>query len=231
MCMFLGLLVPFTVAIFMIYGSKKKQLIGDFWDRLRLSKIKPRFLFIVLFLMPLIVFAATALSLLLGKSAQQFMISNDFKVLKGQGLLGLLILLIAPLFEELGWRGYGIDSLRAYFNLFKTSLIFAFLWALWHLPAFFIKGYYQNELWNTNIIYTINFFLSVVPGVLLINWVYYKNNRSIIIAILFHAIMNLSSALFQTEQFTKCIITILMLAISVVIILHDQYFFFSKRHD
>jgi membrane protease YdiL (CAAX protease family) len=229
--MLLGVLIPAIMAFIMIYGSKNKQLIRDFWDRFSLYKIKPQFLFIVLFLMPLIVFAATAFSLILGKSPKQFMISSEFNVFKGQGLLSLLIMFMAPLFEELGWRGYGVDSLRAYFNLFKTSLIVGFLWALWHLPGFFIKGYYQNELWNTNIVYAINFLISIVPAAILINWVYYKNNRSITIAILFHSMINLFSALFQTEQFTKCIITILLLIVSAYIIVSDKNFFFSKSKD
>jgi membrane protease YdiL (CAAX protease family) len=50
----------------------------------------------------------------------------------------------APAVEELGWRGYGMDSLRSCFSLFTASLYFALLWALWHLPLFFINNYYHK---------------------------------------------------------------------------------------
>ena len=58
----------------------------------------------------------------------------------------LLVLILAAIFEEVGWRGYGMDSLRKNKNYFTATLIFAGLWALWHLPLFFIQGTYQNEI-------------------------------------------------------------------------------------
>ncbi len=226
---FLGIIIPFIAALIMIYGSKNKLLVQDFWDRLRFNRIKLSFIPVILFLMPFVVFLATALSLLFGRSISQFEFSSEYNILKGQGLVSLLILFIAPLFEELGWRGYGVDSLRSKFNLFKTTILFYFLWALWHLPAFFIKGYYHRELWNTNIIYVINLFASMLPAAILMNWVYYKNNRSMTAAVLLHFTINLFSVIFKTEQFTKCIITILLLIISVMVIIKNKSFFFSNN--
>lgn len=151
--------------------------------------------------------------------------------MKGQAIIGLPFCFLAPMLEEFGWRGYGVDSLRAKFNLFKTSLLFACLWAMWHLPLFFINGYYQHELWNTSIIYVANFFVSILPATILLNWVYYKNNRSIIAAILLHFMFNLFSVLFQTEQFTKCILTVLLLVVSVTVVVKNKKFFFSKNEN
>jgi uncharacterized protein len=224
-----GLLAPFIAVGVMISGSKNKALRKDFLDRLNLKKIKPHYLPAILLIMPFALFLATALSLLFGHSANQFTLSSEFKIMDGQVLLSIIILFLAPTFEELGWRGYGVDSIRNHFNLFKTTLIFALIWALWHLPLFFIRGYYQNELWNTSIVYVINFFVSVLPATILMNWLYYKNDRSIPAAILSHFILNLFSVLFQTEQFTKCIITIILLVISMVIILRDKAFFFTAQ--
>ncbi len=51
----------------------------------------------------------------------------------------MVILFLAPTLEELGWRGYGVDSLRSKFSLFKTTMLFAVIWGLWHLPLFFIQ--------------------------------------------------------------------------------------------
>jgi uncharacterized protein len=224
-----GLLAPFIAVGAMIRGKKNESLRKDFWNRLSLKKINMRYLPAILLTMPLTLFLATALSLLLGHSANQLQLSSDYNIMSGQVLLSILILFLAPTFEELGWRGYGVDSLRDKFNLFKTTLIFAALWALWHLPLFFIQGYYQNELWNMGIVYVINFFVSILPATILMNWMYYKNNRSIIAAILFHFTFDLFSVLFQTEQFTKCIITIILLVISLIIILKDKAFFFPSQ--
>ena len=183
----------------------------------------------ILLIMPFALFLATALSLLFGQSAVQFFLSSDYKIMDGQVLLSVLILFLAPTFEELGWRGYGVDSIRSKFSLFKTTILFAALWGLWHLPLFFINGYYQHELWNTSIVYVINFFAQVLVATILMNWIYYKNDRSISAAILFHFMFNLFSVLFQTEQFTKGIITIILLAISIVIIIRNKASFFDKK--
>lgn len=194
-------------------------------------RLKPRFLLVILLLMPCVLFLATTLSLLFGLSLDQLVLSKALKVMEGQSMLSLLIIFLAPLMEELGWRGYGVDSLRSNFNLFKTSLLFALLWALWHVPLFFINGYYHHELWDTSPIYVMNFFVSILPAAILINWVYYKNDRSIIAAFLLHLMFNLFSALFQTEQFTKCIITLLLLIVSGIIIIRDRPFFFNKNDN
>ncbi|MFW6056790.1 MAG: CPBP family intramembrane glutamic endopeptidase [Chloroflexota bacterium] len=42
----------------------------------------------------------------------------------------LLLLFYGPVPEELGWRGYGLDSLRTRFNLLTSSLILATFWAI-----------------------------------------------------------------------------------------------------
>lgn len=147
-----GLLIPSIVALAMIYGSKNSTLIKSFWERLFLWKITPEAL-LMIGAIPVVFFLATSLSLLFGKSTQQFMLASEFNVMKGWQYFSLIVpLILAPAMEEVGWRGYGIDSLRAHFNLLSTSMMFALLWGLWHLPLFFIKGYYQYELWQSSFI-------------------------------------------------------------------------------
>jgi membrane protease YdiL (CAAX protease family) len=61
------------------------------------------------------------LSLWLGQSADQFRFSG------GSNLLPMIILalLLAPICEETGWHGYGVDSLRANAGMMKATLLFA----------------------------------------------------------------------------------------------------------
>ncbi len=223
----LGLVAPCAVAISMIYSSKSTVLKADFWDRLSLYKIKLKYLPIIFLLMPCVVFLATAISLLFGQPFSQFYLAPEWDVVSGHSMFSLFILFLAPTLEEIGWRGYGVDSLRANFNLFKTSMLFACLWGMWHLPLFFVKGYYQNTLLSMGIIYVANFFISCFPASFLMNWVYYKNNRSIVAVILLHFVFNVFSLICQTEQFTKCIITILLSAISIVIVARNRKLFFN----
>ena len=147
------------------------------------------------------IYLATWISLFFGFSAEQFSVTQDMRVMKGWAILGIAIpLVLAPLIEELGWRGYGVDSLRAYFNLFNTFVLFGFLWAMWHLPTFFIKGYYQNQLWDLGIVYVLNFFVSIFVVAILMNWVFYKTDRSIPALVLFHAVLNFSSMILRTSS-------------------------------
>ncbi|MBE3138685.1 MAG: CPBP family intramembrane metalloprotease [Actinobacteria bacterium] len=143
----------------------------------------------------------------------------------------LVVLFLAPTFEELGWRGYGVDSLKRGKSLMKTTLIFALLWNLWHVPLFFIKDYYQYELIHMNFIYALNFVVSLIPASILMNWIFYKNGRSIIAIIIFHSMLNLFSVLLQTEQFTKCIITIILLVISAIVVWRNKSFFYEKENE
>ncbi|MFG3205326.1 type II CAAX prenyl endopeptidase Rce1 family protein [Streptomyces sp. NPDC048192] len=55
-------------------------------------------------------------------------------------------LVMGPLSEEPGWRGYLQPHLREHMSPLRMSLAFGPLWALWHLPLFFIDGTYQNSL-------------------------------------------------------------------------------------
>lgn len=225
---FFGLSVPCITAVVMIYASHNEMLVQDFWERLLLFNISFNYLAVILLLMPCAVLLATGISLFFGGSARQFSIAKELSVMKGWAIFGIAIpLALAPIIEEIGWRGYGVDSLRAHFNLFTTSVLFGLLWAVWHMPAFFIKGYYQNQLWHRGTIYVVNFFVSVFVAAFLMNWIYYKTDRSIPAVILFHSVLNFSSMLFKTEPFTKCIVTLLLLAVTITVIGYEWDFFFS----
>jgi len=43
--------------------------------------------------------------------------------------------------------------------------------------------------------------------------------------------LNLFSVLFQTEQFTKCIITIVLSIISVIVVYKNKHFFFEDKNE
>ncbi len=229
----LGMSGPTISAFIMLAQSKSKNLWNDFLQRLRFDKIKLIFIPIVFLFMPCLILLATAISLLFGQSSNQFLLSSlsPDQVLEGHNFFAILIILILSCsLEEIGWRGYGIDSLKSKFNLWKTSLIFASIWSLWHVPAFFIKnGYFQQEVCKLGIIYVVNYFIILFPVTILINWVYVKNNRSILIAMLSHVILNLSFSLFQTQPFTRIIIMVLLLVASAIIVVRDKELFFKVK--
>ncbi len=215
----LGLMVPFAVAMFMIYGSRNDEMKKDFKSRLfNFKLIKSKYLLIILLIMPITAALAIAISLLFGKPVSQFVLSPGFSLTGWASVQLLISVILAPTFEETGWRGYGVDSLRKQGrSLFISTIIFGVLWALWHMPLFFIKGYYHYEMLHTNIIYAINFVVSVFALAFIANWIFYRDNRSIPGNILLHIMSNLCMSMVQIEQFTKCIVTVLLLLFSVIV--------------
>lgn len=142
----------------------------------------------------------------------------------------LFLLMLAAIFEELGWRGYAFDSLQSRFTYFKATLIFSILWSLWHFPLIFIKNSYQYEVVNQGWLFGLNFFVSIIPMGVIISWICIKNNKSILAAIVFHFITNMSQEMFAVTQATKCIQTLVLTIIAAIIIIVDKELFFSSKH-
>jgi membrane protease YdiL (CAAX protease family) len=46
--------------------------------------------------------------------------------------------------EEIGWRGYILAHLEKRFGVIPGSVILSVVWALWHLPLWFIPGTSQS---------------------------------------------------------------------------------------
>lgn len=223
-----GLFPPFIAAMWMIFRSGSKELKKNFYERLlHLKTIKPSTIPVIFLLMPMAVVISVFISrLFFGQSMDQFKFANMAH--QAAGLVPVAVMFFsAPLLEELGWKGYGMDSLRGKRTFFKATLIFAVLWALWHIPLFFINNYYHNTLLRTNPIFALNFIISVFPGAFIINWLWYKNKGSILTAILFHTVTNFQGVL-QMGQTAKCIETVVMIIFTAIIIVYDKRIFFGE---
>lgn len=223
---------PVIVAMSMIYGRKSEELKIDFKNRLfNLKLVKSKYWLVIILIMPITLLLATSISLLFSQPIEQFNLSKELINWWDQIIIILIILLLAPTFEELWWRWYGVDSLKKWKSIFIATFIFAILWNIWHWPLFAINWYYQNELIHTHWIYALNFITSIFPAAFLMNWIYYKNNRSIIAVIVFHIMLNLFSVMFETQQFTKCIITLLLSTLCVYVVYNDKDFWFINKNS
>jgi membrane protease YdiL (CAAX protease family) len=222
----IGLATPMIVAFALMLSDT--GLREDLSNRLfHFNSIKPLYVVLTFFLMLSSILFAQAISLLFGYSASQFSFSQHFSFTAGL-FPAWFLLLLAPVLEELAWHTYGTDCLRRRFNLFTVSMFFAVFWASWHLPLAFVKDYYQSNLVASGVIYSINFVVSLFPYVLLMNWLYYKTNRNIYVAIVFHITAGFFNEIFATNPNSKIIQTVLLLILSIVIVIKERGLFFRQ---
>jgi hypothetical protein len=94
----------------------------------------------------------------------------------------LPLLILGPLSEEIGWRGYALGRLQTHWNALTSSLIVGVFWGLWHLPLFMMVGASQHELK----IPFIGFLINMIASSILYTWLYNNTKQSLWSAILLH---------------------------------------------
>ena len=86
--------------------------------------------------------------------------------------------------EEVGWRGYALPRLWQHLGLGGASIVLGVIWALWHLPLFFIPGTGSDtESFPIYLVIVTN--LSVAMA-----WLYWKTGGSLLLVMLMHASVN-----------------------------------------
>ena len=187
----------------------------------------PWWLLVGVAIIPAAVLVATAISVVFGYSPDQFGLRGGVTFTAGL-LPGWIVLVVAPVVEELAWHSYGTDSLRTRFSLFTTSMIFALIWAVWHAPLALIAGSSQAETAESGWLHALNFPLSFIPFVLLINWVYYRAARNITVTMLFHLAANLITQVLATDPDTEVMTTGLLLVVTGVVLWKERELFFTR---
>lgn len=107
----------------------------------------------------------------------------------------VILLFFGPIPEELGWRGIAFPELQKKYDFNMAALVLGFMWAVWHLPLFFVEGTYQYQLG----LFTPRFWcfmLAVLFASVVYSLVYNKTNKSIFAVILLHYIYNLTGETF-----------------------------------
>jgi uncharacterized protein len=224
---FIGLLAPMGVTYWMI--SFDPELRADVFGRFfNVRAVKLPYMLVTCFLMLASILLAQAISLLFGYSPSQFVITGHFSFTSGIFPVWMMLIL-APIVEELAWHSYGTDCLRSRMNLFRASLLFGAFWAVWHIPLSTLRGYYQANLVVTGWIHGVNFLVSIVPYVLIMNWLYYKTGRNILVAIIFHITAGYFNEIFATHPDSKIIQTGLLLVVAAILVAKEKEFFFRKE--
>ena len=217
----LGLFGPAIAEIILISRTHDKEEWRDYWQRVSdIRRIGKRWFLVILLTFPVLNTLALLLSVLTGSPWPEFetarnLLSEPWKILP----FAFFILLYGPLPEELGWRGYALDGLQARYNALVSSLILGAVWALWHLPLFFMRGQWQHDVLKFGTLDFWTFIFSPIFLSILFTWIYNNTNRSTLSAILFHFMCNFSGNLIPLTGQGRLYSLILTIILSITVTL------------
>lgn len=96
--------------------------------------------------------------------------------------------------EEIGWRGYALPRLTSRLGLAGASVLLGVIWAVWHLPLFYIPG---TDLSRQS--FPV-FLLAVTPLSTAIAWLYWRTNGSLLLTMLIHAAINNTTGIVPSGE-------------------------------
>ena len=101
-----------------------------------------------------------------------------------------VVFFIEALCEEVGWQGYAIDPLQERWHALTASVMLGTVWAAWHVVPLMEMGRSPTQIaWQC---------LGMVATRILIVWLCNNTGRSVLVAILFHAMNNLTTVLLAS---------------------------------
>jgi uncharacterized protein len=112
----------------------------------------------------------------------------DLALFPAQSGSAIPLIVLGPLSEEIGWRGYALDRLQTQWNALVSSLMVGLVWGLWHVPLFYMVGTSQHELAIP--------FIGFVGGIMAVSvpftWLHNNTHRSTWTAMFLHWVYSYS---------------------------------------
>jgi membrane protease YdiL (CAAX protease family) len=139
----------------------------------------------------------------------------------GQRIAGMLMV---PLVEEVGWRGFALPRLQARRGALGASLIIGVLWAVWHGPMLLLAGISAPSTFAL----MLPFF---VCGSVVFTWIYDRTRGGLLFAVLAHmgAHLNNSHAPLPGDVTPLRIHTVVYAVLAVALVLADRRVFGAPR--
>ena len=182
-----ALVVPFCpliAAAVLVYRENKLQGVIDLLKRtFDYKRVTAKVWFIpTVLLMPGVMILEYGLLRLMGSSIP----APQFSLWTSLILFGAFF--IAAAGEELGWMGYAIDPLQDRLQALPASIVLGVVWTVWHfiLLAQVSRSPAWIAWWS----------VATVAQRIIIVWLYNNTGKSVFIAVVYHAMMNLTWQLF-----------------------------------
>jgi uncharacterized protein len=170
----LGNIGPGLSATMVAFLSGGWQRVVQLWRGLKDWRLHPAWFVFVLLLIPAVDSLALFAYWCLGGKIVG--VGSPIRLL----LLIVFNLPFAPLWEEIGWRGFLLPKLEATRSGLSASLILACVWGPWHLPLYL----------NSSFAFILLFLIMIFPLAVLFTWVYNRSHGSLVPVVILHAMVN-----------------------------------------
>jgi len=172
--------------------EKVKQVLLRGVDPRRIGRV---WWLVLLFLIPIMNAGAMFLGILSGGPVPELTLIQQWWMIPVLFIVGFIP--ISNAFrEEFGWRGYAVERLQSRWSALVTSVIIGIMWGLWHLPLRYFPGgielYSNIPLWV--------FMINTTTISIMMTWFYNNNKGSILTAVVFHVMLNLTPSIFPFGQ-------------------------------
>jgi len=106
--------------------------------------------------------------------------------------LFIMLTIAAGIGEEFGWRGFLLPRLQTRHNALVSSLIIGVMWAIWHIPQFFIEGTFQHDLGSQAGLLPaiLTYSVFVIVSSIQFTWLFNNTRGSVLMAAVMHGASN-----------------------------------------
>jgi membrane protease YdiL (CAAX protease family) len=127
-----------------------------------------------------------------------------------------LLLLVAGLGEETGWRGHLQPLLQQRMRPIAAMLVVALIWTAWHAPLFAILGSYRGFTPVT----LVGLLIGLAAGAIVLGWLYNRTGSVLAVAV-WHATFNLTTATQAADGLPAAVCTTIVIVAATAIAVAD----------
>lgn len=170
---------PTLSAVILISLAEGRHGLGIFFKRYVQWRAGIGWWLIVLF--GILILLNIIATIIIGRSILIEFINNIGLILPTYLITLVAGVILGPLWEEPGWRGFAFPRLQNRFGPILASVILGTMWALWHLPGY-VGGWMESDFLAL-LVYCIGFSIFAA-------WIYNNTRGSILLMILLHSSSN-----------------------------------------
>lgn len=129
----------------------------------------------------------------------------------------VIVLLLGPLSEEVGWRGFAQDRFGGAHGHVPGTLLLGLVWWAWHLPLFWMPSTLHGSqgLFSA---FAIGYLFTVLGYAIFFAWIHHRTGGSILAAVVAHFSINVTFAAAAPFDGSIIAVATVLLAIAATVL-------------